>query len=263
MRISCARSLRQDLCKRTTCAKCPCQVVEDPLPNYKSVTFPAFRVIDTHDLRTGLHFNFTSILLDGCTRSPQRVALGNWKCENHLHQHVAQSTRTIPTEGCPSKSDSATLPAFRALHVHDLHRGLPFQNHVSGVLHLTHDSKSYEMLHWSRKSILKLKNCNPSRPPNIASMVRIHCACHVKSNPSHDTRLPTFWQRPQNTAPATISNMCPIPCTCHVNSRFWPQHVTDSLQFMSKNVHEHPAKWRLRSKQRSPKSSNIYSHTSS
>ena len=83
-------------------------------------------------------------------------------------------------------------------------------------------------------------------------MVRIPCACHVKRNPSNDACLPTFWQRPQNIAPATIFTTCPIPCTCHVNSRFWPSQLKISLRlpckmkFMSENIHEHTVKRCLR-----------------
>ena len=74
------------------------------------------------------------------------------------------------------------------------------------------------------------------RPQNVASMVRIPCARHVKRNPSNDTRLPTFWQRPQNTAPATIFTKCRIPCTCHVNSRFDPPKPSDLLHLSRKTT---------------------------
>ena len=67
-------------------------------------------------------------------------------------------------------------------------------------------------------------------------MVRIPCACHVKRNPSNDTRLPTFWQRPQTTAPATIFTKCPIPCTCHVKSRFDPPKPSDFLHLSCKTT---------------------------
>ena len=67
-------------------------------------------------------------------------------------------------------------------------------------------------------------------------MVRIPCACHVKRNPSNDTRLPTFWQRPQNTAPATIFTKCPIPCTCHVNSRFDPPYKKRGESLFRRNI---------------------------
>ena len=49
-------------------------------------------------------------------------------------------------------------------------------------------------------------------PQNMASMVRIPCACHVKRNPANDTRLPTFLQRAPNI------------CACHEICK-----VSDSL----------------------------------
>ena len=63
---------------------------------------PAFRALDTHDLRRGLHFeiqkrNFTCIPRTRHARSPQRVALRNPKTQFHLHS--AHSTRTISAEG--------------------------------------------------------------------------------------------------------------------------------------------------------------------
>ena len=177
-------------------------------------------------LNTIRNRNFTSISSDGHARSPQRFALRNQKSQ--LYQHFARWTHTISAEGCISKRKNAISPAFRALDTHDLRRGFTFRNHASEVLRLprNHEPRSYEMPHWPRKSILKLKfqKCNPSQElsplTSKCRMVRIPCACHVKHNPSNDTRLPTFWQRPRNTAPATIFTTSPIPCTCHVNSRF-------------------------------------------
>ena len=63
---------------------------------------PAFRALDTHDLRRGLHFeiqkrNFTCIPRTRHARSPQKVALRNPKTQFHLHS--AHSTRTISADG--------------------------------------------------------------------------------------------------------------------------------------------------------------------
>ena len=197
--------------------------------------------MDTRDLRRGLHFeiknrNFTCIPCHRRVRSPQGVALRNRKTQLYLHS--AHSTRTISAE-------SSHVDTMLQKYILRLPRN--------------HEPRSYEMLHWPRNSIPKLKFRIYATllrnwalwPQNIGSMVRIPGACHVKRNPSNDTRLPTFWQRPRNIAPATIFTTCPIPGTCHVNSRFWPPHVTDSLRLpckmkvMSENVHEHPVKRRL------------------
>ena len=197
---------------------------------------PAFRALDTHDLRRGLHFeiqkrNFTCIPRTRHARSPQKVALRNPKTQFHLHS--AHSTRTISAEGSHFET---MLQKYCACHK------IVTRGHTKCCTgHAKASSSS------SSKNATPLRNW-ALRPQNLGSMVRIPCACHVKHNPSNDTRLPTFWQRPRNTAPATIFTMCPIPCTCHVNSRFWPPHVTDSLHlpckmtFMSENVREHPVK---------------------
>ena len=108
-----------------------------------------------------------------------RVALRNPKSQFHLHS--AHSTRTISAEGCTSKSKNAISPAFRALDTHDLRRRFTFRNHASEVLRLprNHEPRSYEMLHWPRKSILNLKfqKCNPSQELSpLTSKYRIHCA---------------------------------------------------------------------------------------
>ena len=175
----------QDLCMRISCARPLCQDV------CIRILYRTSCARSLYDIRNR---NFTSISHDGHARSPQRVALRNPKSQFHLHS--AHLTRTISAEGCTSKSKNAISPAFRALDTHDLRRRFTFRNHASEVLRLprNHEPRSYEMLHWPRK--------------------------RIKRNPSNDTHLPTFWQRPRNIVPATIFTMCPIPCTCHVNSRF-------------------------------------------
>ena len=84
---------------------------------------PAFRALDTHDLRRGLPATGTTR-----TRSPQRVARD--RDNSHSRLHFAHSTRTIPAEGCPGPGQIALSPlssAFRALDTHDLRRGLHFR----------------------------------------------------------------------------------------------------------------------------------------
>ena len=144
-RISCSRSLFQDLCIKISAGP----LVEDFLPdcarNCASIprakghtwkleiaTLPAFRAMDTHDHHRGLHFeirnrNFTSISRDGHGRSPQRVALRIQKNLNQLDQRFVRWTRTTSTEGRASKSEIATLPAFCAMDAHDCRRRLQFE----------------------------------------------------------------------------------------------------------------------------------------
>ena len=89
--------------------------------------WPAFRALDTHDLRRGLRGHRTNRTL-ACisrtrhARSPQRAARA-WD-KSHSRLHFAHSTRTISAEGCAVISQIALSPSFRALDTHDLHRGL-------------------------------------------------------------------------------------------------------------------------------------------
>ena len=88
---------------------------------------PAFRALDTHDLRRGLRGHRTNRTL-ACVsrarhaRSPQRVARA-WD-KSHSRLHFARSTRTISSEGCGRAGQIALSPAFRTLDTHDLRRGL-------------------------------------------------------------------------------------------------------------------------------------------
>ena len=212
-KISLSRSRHQDLCRTTR---------RSPSRSHSQTQLYQHSAMDTHDLRKGLQFeikqrnftsisrNFTSIPCDRHARSPQRVALRN--------------------------QQNATLAAFRVLDTHDLRKGF-IRNHASEALRLpgNHEPRSYEMMHWPRKSILKLnfQKCNPSqalRPQNMGSMVRILCARHVKRNPWNDARLPTFWQRPRNTAPATILITCPTPCAGHVDSSTAQDFLAPAMQ---------------------------------
>ena len=89
---------------------------------------PAFRALDTHDLRRGLRGQPANRTLACISRTrharfPQRVARGPDK--SHSRLHFAHSTRTISAEGCAGTRHIARLsPAFRALDAHDLRRGL-------------------------------------------------------------------------------------------------------------------------------------------
>ena len=77
---------------------------------------PAFRALDTHDLRRGLpaaetNRTLTCISRTRRARSPQRVARGRDK--SHSHLHFAHSTRTIFAEGCVSWRSGGTAPGLK------------------------------------------------------------------------------------------------------------------------------------------------------
>ena len=88
---------------------------------------PAFRALDTHDLRRGLRAQPANRTL-ACisrtrhARSPQRVARTAGK--SHSRLRFAHSTRMISAEGCARSRQIALSPTFRALDTHDLRRGL-------------------------------------------------------------------------------------------------------------------------------------------
>ena len=86
---------------------------------------PAFRALDTHDLRRGLRAtnpkrNLTCISRPRHARSPQRVARDQSKTQSHLD--FALSTRS-PQRGCPRPGQNAISPAFRAIDARDFRRG--------------------------------------------------------------------------------------------------------------------------------------------
>ena len=90
---------------------------------------PAFRTLDTHDLRRGLRVHrpnrsLACISRTRHARSPQQVIIAPAQTQSHSRLHFAHSTRTISAEGCARRDPVALSPAFHALHTHDLRRGL-------------------------------------------------------------------------------------------------------------------------------------------
>ena len=122
-RISCARSLFQDLC-RTTCRRPPSRLHKrnfTSIPCDGHTPSPQRAILGNQNSQLYQHFvpwthtisaegctsksknrNFTSISRDGHARSPQMVALRNHKPQLYLHS--VPSTRTISAEGCPKSS---------------------------------------------------------------------------------------------------------------------------------------------------------------
>ena len=233
-RTSCARSLYEDLLCKISLSGCLHQdpvgsLVQELCMKSDIATLPAFRAMDTHDLRRRLHFeirnrNFTCILRTWHARSPHRVALRNQKKQFHLHS--AHSTRMISAEGCASKPKNTISPAFRALDTHDLCRGFTFRNHASEVLRLprNHEPRSYEILHWPRKSIPKLQfqKCNPSQELSpLTSKYRIHGADSL--------HLPRKTQSFEWHTPAKVLATSTKYCACHGF-----HNVSDSLHLPRK-----------------------------
>ena len=130
-----------------------------------------------------------------------------------LYQHSAWWTRIISAEGCARNSEHASLPAFRAMGTHHLRReGSHFENMFQKYcacheimmrgrtkcctgMHHGHAQASSSS---SSKNVTFLRN-RALQPQNRASLGAdsLH-PCHVKRNPSNDTRLPTF-RRPRSS----------------------------------------------------------------
>ena len=177
-------------------------------------TLPAFRAMDTRDLREGCASKSEIATLPAFraldTQDLRRVVLRNQKSQ--LYQHSAHPTRRISAESCTSKSEIATLPASRALDTRGLRRRFTFQNHASEVLRLprNHEPRSYEMLRWPRKSILKLKfqKCNPSQELSpLTAKYRIHGADSL--------HLPRKTQSLERRTPANVLRTSSKYCACH------------------------------------------------
>ena len=184
----------------------------------------------THDPHKGLHLkfrkqHFTNIILrDGHARSPQRVAL-EIKKRNCTSIPGDQHARS-PQKAAPLRNQKTQL------YQHSAHPTCTISAKGSSLKTILQHTACHEMMtrnhtkyctgHTTCKNMFKLKT------------VRIPCACHAKLNPSHDTRLPTLWQRPRNAAPPKMFTTCPIPRTCHLSSRFGPPQLKISLHLPRK-----------------------------
>ena len=136
---------------------------------------------------------------DGHARSPQRVAFGN--PETQLYQHSTRWTRTISAKGCIWKSENTSLPAFRKVHISET----CFRAQLAPR---NHDSKSYEMQHWPRQNIVKLKllgapyeNARVVRPSACANF-RTWRALAVRARILWDLTSTRSLSRENNPTPA-------------------------------------------------------------
>ena len=182
---------------------------------------PAFRALDTHDLRRGLcgHRSNRTLACISRTRharSPQRVARA-WD-KSHSRLHFARSTRTISSEGCACMGQIALSPAFRTLDRHDLRRGLraksPNERFVRDFLKNSHvkvckTSVSYETssksqaetpigAHTSCSPAKQFRDSRPSKqhPPTRQPQCDSDIHLHHNSQPHDSLRLPRIFPHP-------------------------------------------------------------------
>ena len=159
---------------------------------------PAFRALDTHDLRRGLRGNFTNRAL-ACisrtrhARSPQRVA--RTPGTSHSRLHFAHSTRTISAAGCARSRQIALSPAFRALDTHDLRRGLRAQPAnrtlaciacISRTRHARFDLRRGSRAHRTNRALACISRTRHARSPQ--RVARGPDKSHSRLHFAHSTR---------------------------------------------------------------------------
>ena len=184
---------------------------------------PAFRALDTHDLRRALRGHRTNRTL-ACisrarhARSPQRVARAPDKSRSRLH--FAHSTRAISAEGCTRAGQIALSPAFRALDAHDLRRGLRVKSpkrafRTRRPQKLTRQSlqterfvrrdflqkssgNTHRSTHTSRSPAKQFRDSSPSkqRPLTRQSQCDSDIRLYHNSQPHDSLHLPRIFPRP-------------------------------------------------------------------
>ena len=112
---------------------------------------PAFRVLDTDDLRrrlyrTGINRVLAYISRTQHARSWQKLTRDRYKSDSRLH--FAHSTRTISTEHYPGPKQIAFSPTFRAFDTRDLHRKMPVtgNNRIFAYISRTRHTRSLQKI---------------------------------------------------------------------------------------------------------------------
>ena len=142
---------------------------------------PAFRALDTHDLRRGLRAhgaNRTLVCISRTrhARSPQRVARA-W-VKSHSRLHFAHSTRTISAEGCIARQVSKTSVSYET------------------------SSKSLAETpigaHTSRSPAKQFRDSSPSKQHPLTRQSQCDSDIHLyhNSQPHDSLRLPRIFPHP-------------------------------------------------------------------
>ena len=197
---------------------------------------PAFRALDTHDLRRGLRAHGTNRTL-ACisrtrhARSPQRVARA-WD-KSHSRLHFAHSTRTISAEGCESSLQNERF-------VRDFLKNSHVKVCKTSVSYETSSKSQVETpigAHTSRSPAKQFRDSSPSKQhpltrhgnPNVTATftsttthnLTIPCTCH-ESFRVHTCNAHRVLRLPRNVTSVTPRNLT-IPCACHENRTSTPQ----------------------------------------
>ena len=193
---------------------------------------PAFRALDTHDLRRGLRGHRTNRTL-ACisrarhARSPQRVVWAPDK--SHSRLHFAHSARTISAEGCASSlQNERFVRDFLKTHTSKSAKRA-FRRRLLPKVQRKHPSEH------THHAALPSSFAIPAPPNNICAHANpnvtatftsttthnltIPCACH-ESFRVHTSYAHKVLRLPRNVTSVTPRNRT-IPCACHENRCAW------------------------------------------
>ena len=203
---------------------------------------PAFRALDTHDLRRGLRAHGTNRTL-ACisrtrhARSPQRVARA-WD-KSHSRLHFAHSTRTISAEGCESSLQNERF-------VRDFLKNSHVKVCKTSVSYETSSKSQAETpigAHTSRSPAKQFRDSSPSKQHPLTRQSQCDSDIHLyhDSQPHDSLHLPRIFPRPQHRVlrlPRNVTSVPPrnltIPCACHENRTSTPQREPRVLRLPRK-----------------------------
>ena len=158
---------------------------------------PAFRALDTHDLRRGLRAHGTNRTL-ACisrtrhARSPQRVARA-WD-KSHSRLYFAHSTRAISAEGCASSLQNERF-------VRDFLKNSHVKVCKTSVSYETSSKSQAETpigAHTSRSPAKQFRDSSPSKQHPITRQSQCDSDIHLyhNSQPHDSLRLPRIFPHP-------------------------------------------------------------------
>ena len=158
---------------------------------------PAFRALDTHDLRRGLRAHGTNRTL-ACisrtrhARSPQRVARA-WD-KSHSRLRFAHSTRTISAEGCASSLQNERF-------VRDFLKNSHVKVCKTSVWYETSSKSQAETpigAHTSRSPAKQFRDSSPSKQHPLTRQSQWDSDIHLyhNSQPHDSLRLPRIFPHP-------------------------------------------------------------------
>ena len=184
---------------------------------------PAFRALDTHDLRRGLRAHGKNRTLACISRTrrarcPQRVARA-WD-KSHSRLHLVHSTRTISAEGCASslQNERFVRDFLKNSHVKVCKTSVSYKTSSKG------QAKTPIGAHTSRSPAKQFRDSSPSKQhrngtgtftSTTTHNLTIPCACH-ESFPIHTSNAHNVLRLPRNVTSLTPRNLT-IPCACHEN----------------------------------------------